>query len=91
MGLDREHRRKKVEKWMVLVLAGMLLTGGCGSKREESKVSDIKESPGAEAVTEPADSSEPEEAAEPEDTSFDFTLAFAGDMNLDENWSTTQY
>lgn len=25
------------------------------------------------------------------DTAFDFTLCFAGDVNLDENWGTTQY
>ena len=28
---------------------------------------------------------------EPSDTSFDFTVCFAGDINLDENWCTTQY
>lgn len=28
---------------------------------------------------------------EPEDTEYDFTLCFAGDINLDENWGTTQY
>lgn len=26
-----------------------------------------------------------------EDTSFDFTMCFAGDINLDENWCTTQF
>lgn len=26
-----------------------------------------------------------------EDTSYDFTICFAGDINLDENWGTTQY
>lgn len=25
------------------------------------------------------------------DTSYDFTICFAGDINLDENWGTTQY
>ena len=28
---------------------------------------------------------------EPADTSFDFTICFAGDINLDENWGTTRY
>lgn len=40
----------------------------------------------------------PSEQAEPsadesyaEDTSYDFTICFAGDINLDESWGTTQY
>lgn len=28
---------------------------------------------------------------EPAGTAFDFTICFAGDINLDENWCTTQY
>ncbi|MDE7247176.1 MAG: hypothetical protein K2N43_04750, partial [Lachnospiraceae bacterium] len=40
----------------------------------------IPESPAPEMITE-----------EPDDTSFDFTACFAGDINLDENWCTTQY
>ncbi len=28
---------------------------------------------------------------EPVDTTFDFTVCFAGDINLDENWGTTKY
>lgn len=38
-----------------------------------------------------ADVSVPETAVEPPDTGFDFTICFAGDINLDENWCTTQY
>ncbi|MBD5548808.1 MAG: CapA family protein [Lachnospiraceae bacterium] len=38
------------------------------------------ESPAPEIITE-----------EPDNTSFDFTVCFAGDINLDENWCTTQY
>lgn len=29
--------------------------------------------------------------AEPADTEFDFTICFAGDINLDENWYTTRF
>lgn len=38
-----------------------------------------------------ADASAPETASGPPDTGFDFTVCFAGDINLDENWCTTQY
>lgn len=31
------------------------------------------------------------EESSAEDTSYDFTICFAGDINLDENWGTTQY
>ncbi len=30
-------------------------------------------------------------AEEPEPSGFDFTVCFAGDINLDENWGTTQF
>ncbi len=40
----------------------------------------ISESQAAEMITEKA-----------ADTSYDFTVCFAGDINLDENWCTTQY
>lgn len=33
----------------------------------------------------------PEPTSEPVDTSFDFTICFAGDINLDENWDTTRF
>lgn len=32
----------------------------------------------------------PASTAEPADTGFDFTICFAGDINLDENWYTTR-
>ncbi|MDE5866184.1 MAG: CapA family protein [Lachnospiraceae bacterium] len=31
------------------------------------------------------------EESHAEDTSYDFTICFAGDINLDESWGTTQY
>ncbi|MCI9144557.1 MAG: CapA family protein [Lachnospiraceae bacterium] len=34
---------------------------------------------------------EPKSTQEPEDTGYDFTMCFAGDINLDENWCTTQF
>lgn len=46
---------------------------------------DSAESAGAEAAQNDAS---PEE---PEDTGYDFTMCFAGDINLDENWCTTQF
>ena len=43
----------------------------------------------------PTHAAEPTEAPEPSseqvDTGFDFTICFAGDINLDENWDTTRF
>lgn len=33
----------------------------------------------------------PEPSSEQVDTGFDFTICFAGDINLDENWDTTRF
>lgn len=49
-----------------------------------------------EAEQTDADSQDPEaelfaEEDYAEDTSYDFTICFAGDINLDENWGTTQH
>ncbi|MDE7284563.1 MAG: CapA family protein [Lachnospiraceae bacterium] len=51
----------------------------------------------AEQVGTDSQNPEPEQAelsieeSHAEDTSYDFTICFAGDINLDENWGTTQY
>ncbi|MCM1541320.1 MAG: CapA family protein [Blautia sp.] len=46
-------------------------------------------------VKEPVSAETPMPTQEPEDelidTGFDFTICFAGDINLDENWCTTQF
>lgn len=43
-------------------------------------------------ITNVSSASTPEIATEESiDTSFDFTVCFAGDVNLDENWGTTKY
>lgn len=58
-----------------------------GAVERADRKSDFPESAAGE---EPLDI--PAEAeSEPEDTGFDFTICFAGDINLDENWDTTQF
>lgn len=39
----------------------------------------------------PMPTASPAPTAEPEDTGFAFTICFAGDINLDESWATTQF
>lgn len=39
----------------------------------------------------PSPTPTPAPTDEPEDRGFDFTICFAGDINLDENWYTTQF
>lgn len=60
------------------------------STQETSAMADS--APDATTAENPSmDASAPETASGPSDTSFDFTVCFAGDINLDENWCTTQY
>lgn len=46
---------------------------------------------GPENASAQGEASLPESAEEQEDTGYDFTICFAGDINLDENWGTTQF
>lgn len=52
---------------------------------------DIKETEPSSTESPAPESPASEIPQEPEDTEYDFTLCFAGDINLDENWGTTQY
>ncbi len=69
----------------VFILIALIL-GGCSSQNQQA-TSDMP--PPDASPTQ----SEPEEPVELEEdlNSFDFVLAFAGDINFDENWSTMKY
>lgn len=89
-----------------LCLAAVLLLGGCGrtgkteavlapaaSGQEEFSETDEKAS-AFPASGESAETKEPKRAEEavPEDLHpYDFTLAFAGDVNFAEDWTTMEY
>lgn len=47
--------------------------------------------PASDPVVMPVPTPTPAPTDEPEDRGFDFTICFAGDINLDENWYTTQF
>lgn len=91
-------------KRVVLFLLCMALAG-CVSRQSQgiSEPSEIAER-GTESISPELASAEtpmptpaatpteaPEPTSEPLDTSFDFTICFAGDINLDENWDTTRF
>lgn len=94
------HKEKL--KYGVLIGLCALLTAGCGEATAtdlptDSLVETVAATPvgsSTEAGTfAPAGSStEPVAAAPtPVPNPYDFTVCFAGDINLDENWCTTQY
>lgn len=60
---------------------------GCGKNDSVGVKTDKAELPSA--VDALADS--PQADSDASDGSYDFTLCFAGDINLDENWATTKY
>ncbi|MDE7179186.1 MAG: CapA family protein [Lachnospiraceae bacterium] len=92
------HMRRSI---ILLLGASFLALAGCDSQEKGTDLAEkqpqiildvdeaqevaiaedfIPESPAPEIITE-----------EQDDTGFDFTVCFAGDINLDENWCTTQY
>ena len=86
--------RKRIKQLSILFAACLTLTA-CGNVTAlaEETVQTQKPVQTAEPTTVPVTLPPETELAEPniEDTSFDFTICFAGDINLDENWGTTQF
>ena len=91
-----------MKKDFILVLsASFIILTGCSGQRNESNLIEeqapiifdtntVVVSTVSEDLT-PTSSTLETTVEEPIDTSFDFTVCFAGDINLDENWCTTQY
>lgn len=86
--------RKHIKQFLLLFAVCLTLTA-CGNTTAlaEETVQTQKTIQTAESTLVPAALPPETELAEPnsEDTSFDFTICFAGDINLDENWGTTQF
>lgn len=86
--------RKRLKKLPFLFAVCLTLTA-CGNvtalAEETVQIQKTVQTP--EPTTIPSTLPPETELAEPniEDTSFDFTICFAGDINLDENWGTTQF
>lgn len=80
------------------MLVTVLLLAGCGATETQQQnlpeipiADDAAEIPIADDVAEiPIVEAEPAQE-EPPANPYDFTICFAGDINLDENWCTTQY
>lgn len=91
------------EKTVILCLLCLLLAG-CAPRQQgaapmqSSAVPETSAETAAETLegmhmeTPPVMSVEiPSPTDEPEDAGFAFTICFAGDINLDENWDTTRF
>lgn len=89
--------RGKIRKIYLLLLALLMSVSIGGCARETATTDGVEEyteistEQGIQEQTETETVSNSETVTETEDDSYDFTLAFAGDMNLDENWSTMQF
>ena len=62
-----------------------------GSARESGVAQGVNASQNSASRTGTGDTQETAATQEPENTGYDFTICFAGDINLDENWGTTQF
>lgn len=72
-----------------VLLAGMSMWTACGIAEQNQDAASEQT-----AGTEQSELAEPEvseESQEPDLHSYDFTVAFAGDINLADNWSTMEY
>lgn len=75
-----------------VVEAGLPLKGVVDAgERPGLPPENVHGSGGSTSGTETDSGEMPEPAGEPADTAYDFTICFAGDINLDENWYTTQF
>ncbi|MCR5054454.1 MAG: CapA family protein [Lachnospiraceae bacterium] len=85
-----------MKKYILTILFAALILSGCGTVSSETKENASEEAVSEETMDASAEAetpAEPEEPEEPEDTvePFDITLAFAGDINFDDNWSVMAY
>lgn len=66
---------------------------GQASDQQFGQASDQASDQGPDQASDQASDQEPGPASdqEPSDTGYDFTICFAGDINLDENWDTTLF
>jgi len=85
---------------VLLLISSLLILAGCSGQSQKSSLPEDQtlifpeaKSPPDVTVTEDTviDTSVPDTTTAPPDSGFDFTICFAGDINLDENWCTTQY
>ncbi|MCM1064547.1 MAG: CapA family protein [Eubacterium sp.] len=84
--------------WLAGCAFGQISDASVPAKSQPSRAEQSEQAAADLVPTEiPAPVKEPEPAGtpvttpEPMDTGFDFTICFAGDINLDENWCTTQF
>lgn len=77
----------------VFLLAGMSIWTACGTVEQKAEISqktvETEETDEGEQTEQKAGTEEQVEA--PDLHAYDFTVAFAGDINLADNWSTMEY
>ena len=78
---------------VVFLLAGMSIWTACGTVEQKTEISqktvETEETDEGEQTEQKAGTEEQVEA--PDLHAYDFTVAFAGDINLADNWSTMEY
>lgn len=92
---------KKIQVVAGIAALSAVLFSGCGRTQENQSVAEtagetrVQEAAGNTTETDMTEETTEEQTTEEETTvdlhPYDFIIRFAGDINLDENWSTTQY
>ena len=90
-------RRRQIWKQTGIALTLALLLTGCGGQQKEMAEGELPEKT-EEVQAETDDAEEPEQETEATETEktpdlhdYDFTCAFAGDINLADNWNTMEF
>ena len=90
-------RRKKLWKQAGLALAVSLLLAGCSGQQKKMAEGELPEKT-EEVQAETDDAEKPEQKTEtsemaktPDLHDYDFTCAFAGDINLADDWNTMEF
>lgn len=94
----RHYKRTNKTDLLFLCMFFFYILTGCGQQKETSIKQNVQTERSSQSVQELYQSTqetqqstqETQQNTEKENT-YDFTLSFAGDINLDESWKTTQY
>ncbi len=94
--MRESHISKYIVKVMAMIAACALPLAGCaasenGLAEESMPMELISQGDMREETPEITEEDIVEEPVEAPGNPYDFTVCFAGDINLDENWCTTQY
>lgn len=87
----RHYKRTNKTYLLFLCMLFFYILTGCGQQKETSKKQNMQTEQSSKSIQELHQSTQETQQSIAKENTYDFTLSFAGDINLDESWATTQY